>query len=391
MDKTYRIAGMHCGSCAFKIEKGVKKVKGARKANVNFKTKTLDVTGSFDEKEVKKAVSSAGDYRLLKESEQERIRIGTKLKITFIAFMIVFLVSFIPMLAPLNEAIITYVKLIWWAILLGLLIGGLIDYFVPEDFIFKYLGQKKKSTLFFAVLAGFLLSACSHGILAISIQLYKKGASIPAVMTFLLASPWANLPVTILLFSFFGWKALLFIGSAMIIALFAGFVFAGLEKIGWIEKSKIIKLKDKIKWDKISHFNLKESIYGVTKGTVSLANMVLWWILLGFMIAAVIRAYVPDHLFMQYLGPSFLGLVGTLVFATILEVCSEGSAPVAFEIYSKVGTLGNPFVFLMAGVVTDYTEIGLIWTNIGRKTAIWLPIITVPVVLLVGYLFNLFL
>ena len=32
----------------------------------------------------------------------------------------------------------------------------------------------------------------------------------------------------------------------------------------------------------------------------------------------------------------------------------------------------------LAGVPTDYTEIGLLWSNIGRRTAIWLPIITVP-------------
>ncbi|NND78043.1 MAG: ATPase, partial [Flavobacteriales bacterium] len=70
---------------------------------------------------------------------------------------------------------------------------------------------------------------------------------------------------------------------------------------------------------------------------------------------------------------------------------SEGSAPIAFEIFKQVGTLGNPFVFLMAGVVTDYTEIGLIWTNIGKRTAIWLPLITVPQVMIIAYLFNQFL
>lgn len=42
----------------------------------------------------------------------------------------------------------------------------------------------------------------------------------------------------------------------------------------------------------------------------------------------------------------------------------------------------------MAGVATDYTEIGLIWQNIGKKAALWLPVITVPQVLLLGYLFN---
>jgi len=60
----------------------------------------------------------------------------------------------------------------------------------------------------------------------------------------------------------------------------------------------------------------------------------------------------------------------------------------AFEIFRQTRALGNSFVFLMAGVVTDYTEIGLIWHNIGRKTAIWLPIISVPQVIIMGLIAN---
>ena len=177
----------------------------------------------------------------------------------------------------------------------------------------------------------------------------------------------------------------------MFIALLTGFIFTILEKNKLIELSKQTSFSEKYQWTHIIDFDLKDSIRGVISGAIGLANMVLWWILLGFLGAAFIGAYVPGHIFMQFFGPSFSGLLLTLLFATIIEVCSEGSAPIAFEIFNKIGTLGNPFVFLMAGVVTDYTEIGLIWTNIGKKTAIWLPIITVPQVLLFGYLFNIFL
>jgi len=45
----------------------------------------------------------------------------------------------------------------------------------------------------------------------------------------------------------------------------------------------------------------------------------------------------------------------------------------------------------MAGVATDYTEIGLIWSNIGKKAALWLPVITIPQIIILGYLFNLLL
>ena len=176
----------------------------------------------------------------------EKIEIGKKLKIFGSLFILVFLISYLPIFSALNESLLSYLKIIWWAVLLGLFIGGMIDYFVPEEFIFKYLGQKKKRTIFYAVIFGFLMSACSHGILAISMQLYKKGASIPAVITFLLASPWANLPITILLFGFFGIKALFFIIAAMFIAVFTGFIYMLLEKFGLIEKSKEIKLSEKI-------------------------------------------------------------------------------------------------------------------------------------------------
>ena len=88
------------------------------------------------------------------------------------------------------------------------------------------------------------------------------------------------------------------------------------------------------------------------------------------------------------MGPTILGLLVTLLVATVIEVCSEGSAPMAFEIFRQTGALGNSFVFLMAGVVTDYTEIGLLWHNVGKRVAIWLPIVTVPQVIILGIIAN---
>jgi len=118
---------------------------------------------------------------------------------------------------------------------------------------------------------------------------------------------------------------------------------------------------------------------------------VLWWIILGIAIASAAGAYIPVHFFHKFMGPSVIGLFVTLGLATIIEVCSEGSSPLAFEIYRQTQALGNSFAFLMGGVVTDYTEIGLLWTNVGRRVALWLPVVTVPQVILIGYLLNRFL
>ena len=73
------------------------------------------------------------------------------------------------------NAFIDYLELIWWAILIGFLIGGIIDYFIPRQYIEKYLSRHRKRTIIYSIVFGFLMSACSHGILAIAIELYKKG------------------------------------------------------------------------------------------------------------------------------------------------------------------------------------------------------------------------
>jgi hypothetical protein len=319
-----------------------------------------------------------------------------KLYVVGLITIILMAVSYlVPVLNKFYTALVDYLGLIWWAVLLGLLLGGIIDHFVPREWVSKFMSTHKKKSIFYAVGFGFLMSACSHGILAIAIELYKKGASVPAVIAFLLASPWANLPITILLFGFFGLKALYMVLSAIVIAIITGLIYQALDRKRIIEQNpNTVKIKEEfsIKKDfkkrfKNYRFSGKD-LTGIAKGGWALAKMVAWWILIGMILASFIRAFVPAEFIMMYLGPSLLGLLITLVFATIIEVCSEGSSVLAFEIFNQTKAFGNSFTFLMAGVATDYTEIGLLWSNVGKRTALWLPIITVPQILLLGYLFN---
>ena len=55
--------------------------------------------------------------------------------------------------------------------------------------------------------------------------------------------------------------------------------------------------------------------------------------MIGMGMASLAAAYIPQDIFQNYMGPTVLGLLVTLGLATILEVCSEGIAPFAFEIY----------------------------------------------------------
>lgn len=295
-----------------------------------------------------------------------------------------------------------YFQKVWWALLAGFVLSGVIEYYIPREYISHLLAKSQKRTILYSVVLGFFSQACCHGVMAIAIQLHKKGASTPAVISFILASPWANLSLTFMLIGFFGiLKGSYIIFSALIVAVLTGFMYQFLESKNLVEKNRhslVMQESFSIGRDfeqrrnkyRFSGSQLRQDFKGIYQGAMAMADMILWWILIGIGLASLAGAYIPSHIFHNYMGPTALGMTITLLAATVLEVCSEGTSPLAFEIFRQTGALGNSLVFLMAGVVTDYTEIGLTWQNIGKKAAIWLPLAAVPQIIILGWIANRF-
>lgn len=119
------------------------------------------------------------------------------------------------------------------------------------------------------------------------------------------------------------------------------------------------------------------------------SRMVIKWILFGTILAGLVRAFIDADSFQTFFGPTLAGLGLTVLVATILEVCSEGSTPVAADILTRAKAPGNSFAFLMTGVSTDYTEIMILKdTTKSWKIALFLPLLTVPQVILISWLIN---
>lgn len=286
------------------------------------------------------------------------------------------------------------IRIMTLPILAGLLAGGLLEAYIPSNWIMSFLAGNRKRHLLYSVGLGFLMSSCSHGLAAIAMQLYKKGAAKSSVISFLLASPWANLSITFLLFGFFKIAALAIIFSAIGIALVTGFIFQSFEKSGHLgrplqEKESTAPISFRDWCREIAARKAGTHAKDILKGAVALAEMVLPWMALGVFLAAMAAGFVPQEWFKSYMGADIKGLFVTLGFATVIEVCSEGMSFLAFEIYQQTGAIGSAFVFLMAGVVTDFTEISLIWKNLGWRSAALMVLVTIPQVVLIGYGMNL--
>ena len=57
---TYKVVGIHCGSCASKITNAVVGVQGVVSANVEVADGTLEVSGRADEGAIRAVVSDLG-------------------------------------------------------------------------------------------------------------------------------------------------------------------------------------------------------------------------------------------------------------------------------------------------------------------------------------------
>ncbi len=297
----------------------------------------------------------------------------------------------------ISETVFELMNVMWWSLVLAFFFVGILHK-IPREFINSVLGNGESfKGVLRATLAGLLLDLCNHGILLIGMKLYERGASLAQVVAFLVSSPWNSFSLTLILFALIGIEWTVgFIVLSMVIALLSGFIFQILVRRGALIKNphQTDLPKEFRFWQETrggissTKFNGKWFREVLKEGVVG-SKMVLRWILFGVLLAGAVRAFVSLEDFQTYFGASIAGLGLTVVFATILEICSEGSTPIAADLVNRAGAPGNGFAFLMTGASTDYTEIMALKETTGSwKISLFLPLVTVPQVLLVSWVLN---
>jgi len=287
----------------------------------------------------------------------------------------------------------------WWGILIGIVFVGLLDR-VPRDVIIVALaGERRTTGLLRATAAGVLFDLCSHGVLMVGMKLYERGASIGQTVAFLLASPWNSLSLTIILISLIGWGyTIAFVLLSAVIAVITGWIFDALVAQGHLPENPARTDADVHNGGSLSSVirTWLSDVRPSWQGFIAMlwdglkgSRMVLRWLLFGVVLASLLRAVLPQDVFADWFGPTLFGVMMTVLAATIIEVCSEGAAPIGADLVTRASAPGNGFTFLMAGVATDYTEVMSLKDTTGSwKIALALPIIAVPQVLAIGVMLN---
>lgn len=253
-----------------------------------------------------------------------------------------------------GEAANTSVGFFWmalWAFILGYAISSMIQVFVTEKRMQNTMGGSGSKSVLLGTFFGFISSSCSFSALASAKSLFKKGASFISSIAFLLASTNLVIELGILISIFLGWQFVVgeYVGGILLIL------------ISWV-LIKIIKPKKLIetarknlgqsKDDDIERSSFKDKIQSSEQWAKVGKQYFMEWkmvwkdVTVGFTIAGIVSAFVPDSFFQTLFINTGDGQ-SSFSFLTLLEHVIIG--PVA-AFLTFIGSMGNiPLAALLFG------------------------------------------
>jgi hypothetical protein len=253
------------------------------------------------------------------------------------------------------EAAYTSLGFFWmamWAFILGYLISSMIQIFVTEKRMKDAMGNKGGKSVLLGTFFGFISSSCSFSALATTKSLFQKGASFISSIAFLLASTNLVIELGIIISIFLGWQFV--VGEYMggILLILCCWLLIRLIKPNQLIKEARNKLKENEKDDQGENKSFSKKIKSSKSWTKVGKQFAMEWkmvwkdVTVGFTIAGIIAAFVPDSFFQTLFIHTGEGQ-DSFDFFTLLEHVIVG--PVA-AFLTFIGSMGNiPLAALLFG------------------------------------------
>ncbi len=273
-------------------------------------------------------------------------------------------------------------------LLLGLIFAGLLKVYFPQKHIDKYLGKPNFKSSLNAAILGIPMPLCSCGVIPTGISFFKNGASRGATNSFLISTPQTGVDSIMATYSMLGWP---FAILRPIVAFFTGVlggvftnIFVKEKPAQPISASPFANLKiDSSAMGKTGEScsdascschesKVEDSRHSLIRAAdyafIELLQDIAKWLLLGFLVAALISVVLPADFFSSFKGLGFLEILVVLAASVPIYICATGSIPIAAVLLLKGVSPGAALVFLMAGPATNVATMTVLGKTMGRKS-----------------------
>lgn len=301
--------------------------------------------------------------------------------------------------------------------LVGSLIGGLIEAFISRDKLLSVLPRRRWQTICVAAAAGIIFPVCECAIVPVMKRLLGKGLPFPAAIAYLLGGPIVN-PVVALstgLAYTFTWKmVLLRLGCGYLIAIAVSLVVDLLCKNAPCLETQAppLPMVDEHSEHKHHHSHDHEHDHEHDHGhDAPLCNCcscmhdeprtfsqkigaaitharedflsVGYYLIIGSFIAALAQTFIDRSIFLKLSTSPLLAIVSMMILAILLNLCSEADAFIAASFRGLIPASAQ-LAFLLVGPMFDIKLLLMYQSVFKRRTIIILSICILIAVFLVS-------
>lgn len=284
--------------------------------------------------------------------------------------------------------------------LIGLLLAGMIHVFIPRNMIQRLMGGKGLLSVITSAAIGIPLPICSCAVVPVSIELRRKGASKPSIMSFLITTPESGTDSIMITWGLLG----PFMAIARPIASFFSALLAGFFAVGLLRdsdrndsrKQEDTSCTDQCDDHGIESFDDDENYGGIflsfkrilSYAFKKMADEIVFSLLVGLLLAGLIIVAFPDNLAVYGLEKGIIPMLIMLAASVPLYMCASASTPIAAALIVKGISPGAAMVFLLAGPATNVTTITMLTKQFGSSfVRIYLACI-IAGALISGYVFD---
>ncbi|KPB03295.1 permease [Bacillus sp. CHD6a] len=265
-------------------------------------------------------------------------------------------------------------------ILLGVFASALIQTFVSEEKIKKYLPKSPIGAIIPAALLGVILPICECAIIPVVRRLIKKGMPLHVGVVLLVGAPILN-PVVVAstYFAFNGDPTILYgrFGLAFILCIVIGFLmlllFDNKNQLRW-SKSELVGRQEmeepalqQNKW-KATFYHASDEFFDMGK-----------YLIAGAFIASLFQTFLDRNVLMALGQNEVLSPAVMMAFAFVLSLCSEADAFVAAS-FGSTFTVGSLLAFMVYGPMLDLKNTFMLFAYFRTKfVLVFMAVVTIVV------------
>lgn len=272
-------------------------------------------------------------------------------------------------------------------LLLGSLIGAIIEVLVSEETLLRFMPRNPFGQVATGLFAGMLLPTCECGIVPVAKRLLLKNVPPRAAIPYMMAAPVVN-PVVLgsTLFAFQGdvtvvvLRVLLVIIPAMVLGLVLGDATPRVVlKPQPVDLQQFSDLEEKHGHDHgpgcgcgcgvVEENRLKAVLYHTGAEFMSMARFLVF----GAVVAAGFKTFLPPEVLEVFAANSWLAVSGLMLLAILLSVCSEADAFVAASFVSFPTTA--KVAFMAIGPMVDLKLIPMFFAVFHKRVAVALIVV----------------